>query len=138
MSNDAEKIALIERLYEALAKEDVEGVLAAFSPDVVIHTPPSLPWSTGSYEGLEGAVKYFQGAIVACADTVFKVDEIHPSGDWVAAVGDWSGTARSTGRSFTVRFVHFWTLRDDKVVKAEGISDTVGIVRAFEDAGVSA
>jgi ketosteroid isomerase-like protein len=133
MTQDTDTVAAIERLYEGLANEDIAAVIGAFSPEVVILTPDSLPWSTGHYEGIEGAVKYFEGAVTACADTLFEVEEIRPSGDWVAAIGNWSGTARSTGRSFNVRFVHFWTLRDGKVVKAEGISDTVGIVRAFEE-----
>ena len=125
-------VALVERLYDGLGREDVETVLGCFDPEVVISTPDALPWSTGYYDGIDGAVKYFGGAIEACADTVFDVQEIHPSDDWAAAIGDWSGTARVTGKRFTVRFVHFWTMRDGRVVKAEGISDTVGIVRAFE------
>jgi uncharacterized protein len=129
---EEEVVQVVTRLYEGLADEDIETVLGIFDPEVTIVAPGSLPWSTGEYKGIEGAVKYFEGALTACADTRFEVQEIRASGDWAAAIGDWSGTARSTGRSFTVRFVHFWTLRAGKVLKAEGISDTVGIVRAFE------
>lgn len=129
---DEQVVATIEKLYDALGREDVETVLSLFDPEVVVLTPESLPWSTGNYTGLEGAVKYFQSALEACADTVFDVHEVHPSGDWAAAIGDWSGTARVTGRSFTVKFVHFWTLREGRVIKAEGISDTVGIAAAFD------
>ncbi|WP_194916640.1 nuclear transport factor 2 family protein [Catenulispora rubra] len=129
---DEQVVAIVEKLYDALGREDIETVLGIFDPEVVIHTPPSLPWSTGDYQGLEGAVKYFQGALEACADTVFDVEEIHPSGDWAAAIGDWSGTSRASGRGFRVKFVHFWTLRDGKIIKAEGISDTVEIVAAFD------
>ena len=129
---DEQVLATIDKLYDALRREDVETVLSVFDPEVVILTPPALLWSTGDYRGLEGVVKYFQGALEACADTVFDVQEVHPSGDWAAAIGDWSGTCRATGRSFKVKFVHFWTLRDGKVIKAEGISDTVGIVAAFD------
>ena len=131
MSQDV--VGIVKQLYDALGREDVEQVLAAFDPEVEIVTPLTLPWSTGHYSGLEGAVKYFEGALTACADTVFDVQEIRPSDDWAAAIGDWRGTARSTGRSFDVRFVHFWTLRDGKIVRAEGISDTVGIVAAFDE-----
>lgn len=125
-------VALVERLYDGLGREDIETVLSCFDPEVTISTPGSLPWSTGHYSGIEGAVKYFGGALEACADTVFDVQEIRPSEDWAAAIGDWSGTSRATGKRFTVRFVHFWTMRAGRVVKAEGISDTVGIARAFE------
>jgi ketosteroid isomerase-like protein len=124
-------IALVERLYDGLGRGDIEAVLGCFDRDVVVSTPDTLPWSTGHYSGIEGALKYFGGALEACADTEFDVQEVRPSEDWAAAIGDWSGTSRATGKRFTVRFVHFWTMRDGRVVKAEGISDTVGIAMAF-------
>ncbi len=127
--------AIVERLYEGLAKADIETVLGIFDPEVEIVTPEALPWSTGHYTGLEGAAAYFGGALQYLDRTGFDVEEIRPSGeDWVAAIGMWSGRFREGGGEFNVKFVHFWTLRDGKVIKGEGISDTIGIVRAFEAA----
>ncbi|WP_176611721.1 nuclear transport factor 2 family protein [Actinomadura sp. WMMB 499] len=124
---------IIERLYKGLAAADVEAVLSLFDPRVEIFTPPSLPWSTGHYAGLEGAAQYFGGALELLEETAFDVQEIRVSGDdWAAAIGDWSGRFREGGGEFDVRFVHFWTLADGKVIKGEGISDTIGIVRAHE------
>jgi ketosteroid isomerase-like protein len=129
-------IALVKRLYEGLDSADIEAVVAAFDPSVELSTPTSLPWSTGHYSGLDGAVEYFTRALDYLEVTQFIVEEVRPSGDdWVAAIGRWTGTFRASKGEFDVPFVHFWTLRDGKVVKGAGISDTDGIVRAYEAAG---
>jgi ketosteroid isomerase-like protein len=125
-------VETVKRLYEGLSSFNIEMVMAAFDPEVVLVAPKSLPWSEGDYKGLDGAARYFGGAIELLEKTRFDVEDLLPSGDWVTALGYWSGTFKSTGKSFNVRFVHFWILRDGKVVRAEGISDTVPIVRAFE------
>lgn len=124
-------VALVERLYEGLDRADIEAVLALFDPEVEIATPPSLPWSAGNYTGLDGAAAYFGKALEYLEETQFLVEEIRPSDDWAAAIGNWTGRFRESGGEFNVRFVHFWEFRDDRVIKGSGISDTVGIVRAF-------
>ncbi|GAA3150601.1 hypothetical protein GCM10010521_42840 [Streptomyces rameus] len=126
--------AVVKRLYEALDKADIQTVLEIFDPEVEIVTPPSLPWSTGHYQGHAGAAQYFGGALEHLEDTGFKVTEIRVAGDWAAAIGNWYGRFRAGGGEFDVRFVHFWELRDGRVVRTEGISDTDGIVRAASGA----
>ncbi|WUH89163.1 nuclear transport factor 2 family protein [Streptomyces sp. NBC_00433] len=129
---------LVGKLYDGLAKADVEAIVALFDPSVEIETPPSLPWSKGSYSGIEGAVAYFTSALEYLEDTGFTVDEVRVDGEWAAAIGDWTGRFRASGGEFNVRFVHFWLFRDGKVVKGSGISDTVGIVRAYAPDSVPA
>ncbi|MFE5584782.1 nuclear transport factor 2 family protein [Kitasatospora sp. NPDC056531] len=123
-------LAAVERLYTGLGKADIEQVLELFDPEVEIVTPESLPWSTGHYRGLEGAAEYFGNALRYLAETGFVVDEIRVSDEWVAAIGTWNGRFRSSGGEFSVRFVHFWTLRNGRIIKGEGIAETHGIVHA--------
>jgi len=124
--------ALIETLYDGLKRMDVDAVVSLFDADVEIQTPTSLPWSAGHYTGLDGAVSYFTGALAMLEENRFEVQEVRVSGeDWAAALGMWYGRFRDSGGVFNVRFVHFWTLRDDRIIRGEGMSDTDGIVRAL-------
>lgn len=122
---------LVGKLYDGLSKADVEAIVALFDPAVEIETPPSLPWSKGSYTGIEGAVAYFTSALEYLEETGFVVEQVKVDGDWAAAIGRWTGRFRASGGEFDVAFVHFWDFRDGRVVRGSGISDTVGIVRAY-------
>lgn len=135
MSDQA--LATVKAIYQGLESADITSVIALFDPSSEIFTPGSLPWSAGYYSGLDGALAYFTSALGHVEETRFEVEEWLPStglptGDWVSAVGWWYSKVPSTGKEFRVRFVHFWTLRNGKVVRAEGISDTAGILSAFD------
>lgn len=129
-------LATVKQIYNGLQTADIKAVLELFDPSSEIFTPGSLPWSTGYYSGLDGALAYFTSALGHVEETRFEVEDWlpsdgQPSGDWVTALGWWYGRALPSGNEFRVRFVHFWTLRDGKVVRAEGVSDTAGIINAF-------
>ncbi|MGI5519992.1 nuclear transport factor 2 family protein [Micromonospora sp. CA-259024] len=129
--------SIVDDLYSGLRRMDAPAVVSLFHPEVEIRTPPSLPWSTGHYTGLDGAVAYFTSALDLLDENLFDVEEVRVSGDdWVAAIGQWSGKFKNGG-VFDVRFVHFWAIRDGKVYRGEGISDTDGIVRAYESGNVA-
>lgn len=131
-------LSTVKQVYEALGREDIKTAVDLFDEAAEIFTPSSLPWSSGYYTGLDGALAYFTSALGHLEGTRFEVEELLPSGDWVTALGWWYGRAIPTGKEFRVRFVHFWTVRNGKVVRAEGVSDTAGIVGAFEPSLTSA
>lgn len=131
-------VSTVEQIYDGLGREDIKAVLELFDETAEIFTPDSLPWSSGYYSGLDGALAYFTSALGHLEGTRFEVEELLPSGAWVTALGWWYGRAVPTGKEFRVRFVHFWTLRDGKVVRAEGVSDTAGIVASFDPSLASA
>src|SRR5215216_2079658 len=52
-----ENVAAIQRLFGAVEQRDLEGVLAAYTPDIEIHEAESLPYG-GTYHGLDGAERH--------------------------------------------------------------------------------
>lgn len=120
----------VKRLYKALRALDIDSVLATCHPDIEIVAQKSLPWSQGEYKGLDGAAAYFASARTHLDRATFDFEELLPSGDWVTAFGWYGGRFKDTGNEFIVRFVHFWRIRDEKVIRAEGISDTAPIAAA--------
>ncbi|MEU8379175.1 nuclear transport factor 2 family protein [Streptosporangium sp. NPDC048865] len=102
-----QSIDIVKRLYEGLTKLDIPTVLGSFDPEVEIIAPQSLPWSKGSYRGIDGAAAYFGSAVDYLEETRFDVEDLLPSGDWVTALGYWSGRFKSTKKEFRVqRLVH--------------------------------
>src|SRR5687768_18769 len=59
--------------------------------------------------------------------------EFFESGEHVIALGSYSGRARRSGKRFTARFVHVWTLQDGLIVRLQQCADTVQLTRALAD-----
>src|SRR5262245_45050241 len=59
--------------------------------------------------------------------------EFFESGERVIALGSYSGRARRTGKRFTARFAHVWTLQDGLIVRLQQCADTVQLARALAD-----
>jgi ketosteroid isomerase-like protein len=57
--------------------------------------------------------------------------EFFESGERVIALGSYSGRARKTGKRFTARFAHVWTLKDGLLVRLQQCADTVQLARAL-------
>ena len=47
-------------------------------------------------------------------------------------LGQYVGRARATGKSFTARFAHVWTLQEGKIVRLQQCADTVQLARALD------
>jgi ketosteroid isomerase-like protein len=59
--------------------------------------------------------------------------EFFESGERVIVLGSYSGRARRSGKRFTARFAHVWTLQDGLIVRLQQCADTVQLARALAD-----
>ena len=46
-------------------------------------------------------------------------------------IGSYSGRAKNSGKAFSARFVHDWTVRDGKLVRLQQCADTIQLARAL-------
>jgi hypothetical protein len=60
-----------------------------------------------------------------------KVSEMLDAGDFIVALGHYSGRAKLTGTAFTCPFVHIWKLSNGKIVQFRQSADTLLIARAL-------
>ena len=56
----AENVETVRRLFQAVEKRDLAGILEAYDPDIVIHEADSLPYG-GDHCGLKGAKRHAHG-----------------------------------------------------------------------------
>ncbi|MDP8927001.1 MAG: nuclear transport factor 2 family protein [Actinomycetota bacterium] len=122
----------VQALYAAFACRDLEGVFELLDPAIEWITPPTLPWSRGSYHGRDGMAEYFASAGEMLEDVRLEPDELLSCGERVVALGLYHGRARSTGRDFAARFAHVWTVRDRRITSLLGHEDTAAIRDAFQ------
>jgi ketosteroid isomerase-like protein len=90
--------------------------------------------TVGSTWALTVCFVIFFGRLFADFDEfVANGSEFFESGERVIALGSYSGRARRTGKSFTARFAHVWTLQDGLIVRLQQCADTVQLARGLAD-----
>jgi len=86
------------------------------------------------YEGLDSVLHDFFGRLFTDFDEfVAHGSEFFESGEHVIALGSYAGRARRTGKRFTARFAHVWTLQEGLIVRLQQCADTVQLARALAD-----
>ena len=121
----------VQAVYTAFGNGDMPRVLELMDPEVLLLTPV-LPWSHGEYRGHEGLLDHVESQREALAEWTSRPDEFVISDDLVVALGVSSGTCKETGRSFTGRFVHIWSVEQGRVVRLRAHMETAMLTRAFD------
>jgi uncharacterized protein len=122
-------VSVVRRLYQARGNPEViKQVLAS---DVRWEVVDGFPYS-GVYEGLDSVLHDFFGRLFTDFDEfVSDATEFLESDGRVIALGHYSGRAAQTGKRFSARFAHVWTLKNGFIVRLQQCADTVQIARAL-------
>jgi uncharacterized protein len=119
---------LVREGYRRFAKQDIEGVLALFSPEIS-WTIPGPEGLGGTYRGHAGVGEFF-GKIGEVWETLeIHVDEVIADGDRVIVLGRHIG--KGAGGEFAVGFVHAWRTEGDQLVSLVEYTDTEKLRQAL-------
>jgi uncharacterized protein len=128
---DSPNIAVVRRLYQA--RGDPEIIRQVLASDVRWEVVDGFPYG-GVYVGLDSVLGDFFARLFTDFDEfVANGSEFFESGERVIALGNYSGRARRSGKRFTARFAHVWTLQDGLIVRLQQCADTVQLARALAD-----
>jgi uncharacterized protein len=122
-------IATVRRLYDAHGNpNEIRLVLAK---DVRWEVVEGFPYSD-IYEGLDQVLGQFFGRLMGDFENwVSEPKEFLEVDDHVIALGYYSGKARKTGKTFTAKFAHVWTVQDGKIVRLQQCADTIQLAHAL-------
>jgi ketosteroid isomerase-like protein len=127
--SDSPNVSVVRRLYRARGNPEV--VSQVLAGDVRWEVVDGFPYS-GVYKGLDSVLRDFFGRLFTDFDEfVADGSEFFESGEHVVALGSYSGRATKTGKTFTARFAHVWTLKDGLIVRLQQCADTVQFARAL-------
>ncbi len=123
---------LVIQGYRLFHTGDIRGLLELYHEDAQWVGPESefMPF-TGNFHGRQGIAQFFSKLTDAAHPLQFEPQQFIAEGDQVVVVGEASWIAKATGRSYENRWVHVFTLRDNKVARIELIYDTAPGDRAF-------
>jgi ketosteroid isomerase-like protein len=129
--SDSAQVAVVRRLYEARGNPDI--IRQVLAPDIRWEVVEGFPYG-GVYVGLDEVLRHFFGRLFLDFERFVAVGtEFFESGDRVIALRSYTGRAKATGKEFTARFAHVWTLHDGLIVRLQQCADTVQLARALAD-----
>lgn len=118
---------IVKAHYDANDRHDLAGMLADVAPDCRWTEMDGFPCA-GTFVGPDAVVENVFKVLGAMFDNYsFKLERLLDAGDDVVAVGNYSGTNKKTGKSFSARVVHVWGVRDGKIRRFEQFTDTLRV-----------
>jgi uncharacterized protein len=124
---ESKNVEAVRRLYEARGNPDI--VKTVLAPDVRWEVVEGFPYS-GVYHGLDGVFDFFTRLFGDFEDWRSEPSEFYEAGDRVIAIATYSARCKATGKEFTARFAHVWTIRNGAIARLQQCADTVQIARA--------
>ncbi|HWQ54290.1 MAG TPA: nuclear transport factor 2 family protein [Bryobacteraceae bacterium] len=124
---------VVRDIYAGFKRGDIPAILDRIADDVVwdVPAPPHVPHA-GRRFGRDEVARFFKILKENAEFHTFEPRDFVAEGDRVAAVGHYSGRAKTTGRDFVTDFVMVFTFRDGKVVEMREYLDTAALGSAFD------
>jgi len=137
--DEQQNTKLIQDCYSAFLRGDIPAVLGMMSDDMDFYVPGDGAFPTaGHRRGLAEMQEFFRTLNDSVRFDAFEPLNFVAQGDLVVVLGRYTGTAKPTGRNFTMEWAMAWTVRQGKIVKFQEYTDTLAGARAFQMEGASA
>ncbi len=124
---------IVQRVFDAVNREDIEATLALTHPDFEVSVPPELSAEPDVYRGIDGMRRYWQTFAEAMDEIRFTPARVWDAGDAVVVDLEVTAKGRQTSIAVEQRPATVWTMRDGMVLQvavyaslAEGLA-SVGI-----------
>ena len=130
--NEQKNQALIQALYDAFGRGDVQTILNNLTGDVewTMEGPAIIPFA-GARKGPGEVLGFFEALATTQTGQKLTIDYFVAQGDKVSSIGRYAGTVIATGKSFDTAVAHFFAIRDGKVSSFIDIGDTAALVEAY-------
>jgi uncharacterized protein len=126
-------LELVQRSYEAFARDDLDAVLADMHPEIEWHQAQGLPHG-GFYRGVDEVRRNIFDPLDEewWDEFTAEPDEFLDAGSEIVVLGRYRGVAKQTGKELDVPFVHVWSIEAGKAVRFRQFLDTAGWVAALD------
>jgi uncharacterized protein len=115
---------LVQSLFEAFGRGDINLILQHVAPDCRWVIPGQGIPAAGAYQGREGVAQFFQKLSETEKVLRFEPHEYFTNGDDVVALGFEENQVISTGKRATSNWAMVFRIRDGQVASYEAFFDT--------------
>ena len=118
--------------YDAVARGDVDGVLATLNSELAWTEAEGFPYFSGTWRTPHEIVEKLLVPLSRDWDgfSARPLDHIE-QGDRIVVFGEYSGKARATGKAMRAAFAHLWRVRDGKIASFDMYADTALVREAL-------
>jgi ketosteroid isomerase-like protein len=126
-------IVLVQSLYAAFGRGDIDGIVAMTTPDVTIGLdgrPQDVP-ILGHHKGHAGVRDFFRILAETHDITSFTPEQFYADADKVFVLGRYGWTMKRSGRSGESEWLHVWTIRNGRISAGRSLNDTALLAEAW-------
>ena len=136
--NEQNNKALVEKMYAAFGRGDVQTILDHLAPNVewTMEGPSTLPFA-GKKIGPGQVRSFFESLATTQENQKLTIDDYIAQGDKVATTGRYSAVVKATGKRFDCAVAHVFTIRDGKITKFLDFADTAQMADAYVSAAAA-
>ena len=129
--NEQDNIELIGKIYKAFTAGDAATILASVGDQTswINYGPATVPYA-GSRAGKAEIMEFFQAIASSTTGGVVVPEEFIAQGDMVVVTGRYRATVRNTGVEIDTPIAHLFTVRNGKIEKWVGFSDSALVADA--------
>jgi ketosteroid isomerase-like protein len=130
--SEQQNVDVVRQVYGAFGRGDLDGILALLDPQVAWRTPgpPDLP-TAGMHRGVN-AVREFFGKLSSTFEvTNFEPQDFLAQDDKVVVLGTSLERVKAAGNAIEFRWVHIFTIRNDRIVAFDERADVSALVDEF-------
>jgi ketosteroid isomerase-like protein len=124
---------LIQSMFEAFGRGDINFIVERLAPDCRWIVPGRGIPSAGIYNGREGAARFFQVLSETEKITRFEPREYFTHGDDVVVLGFEEIQVIATGKKATTNWAMLFRVRDGQVASYESFFDTAAAAGAHQN-----
>ena len=126
-------ISLVQSLYAAFGRGDIQPIIDALAPDVHWHVNgrnKDFP-TIGTWKGPAAVQNFFRLVVEHEEFSDFSHQEFHAVDGKVFVLGHYAGKIKKTGRAYDSDWIHVFTIRGGKVVAYKEFTDTAQFAEGY-------
>jgi ketosteroid isomerase-like protein len=129
----AANIALVQGLYAAFGRGDIDTIVAAAAPDIrwqVVGRKEDYP-ILGIHNGPKGVLAFFKAVADAQETVAFTPRDFHAADGMVFVLGHYVWKLRKNGNRVDTDWMHIFTIENGKVTDFREFTDTAQFAQAY-------
>jgi len=130
--NEQNNTKLIQQMYAAFGRGDVQTILDHLAPDVewTMEGPAVIPYA-GRKVGISQVAGFFEALRTTQQNQKLTIDEYIAQGDRVVTVGRYSALVMATGKQVDCAVAHVFSVRDGRITRFLDFGDTAQMAEAY-------